>query len=86
MPEQSSQEFLRELDRKLWAAADKLRANLDAAVYKHAVLGLIFEVDPVFRTTGSGFLDGGQRGWVRPVRKACQGVWLDRPWWGRSWQ
>lgn len=42
MPAPSSQEFLRELDRKLWAAADKLRHNLDAAVYKHAVLGLIF--------------------------------------------
>jgi type I restriction enzyme M protein len=42
MSDQSSQEFLRELDRKLWAAADKLRANLDAAVYKHAVLGLVF--------------------------------------------
>jgi type I restriction enzyme M protein len=42
MSTQSSQEFLRELDRKLWAAADKLRASLDAAVYKHAVLGLIF--------------------------------------------
>ena len=37
-----SQRFLRELDKKLWSAADKLRANLDAAVYKHAVLGLIF--------------------------------------------
>ena len=42
MADQSSQQFLRELDKKLWAAADKLRANLDAAVYKHAVLGLIF--------------------------------------------
>ena len=37
-----SQTFLRELDKKLWTAADKLRSNLDAAVYKHAVLGLIF--------------------------------------------
>ncbi len=37
-----SQQFLRELDKKLWSAADRLRANLDAAVYKHAVLGLIF--------------------------------------------
>jgi type I restriction enzyme M protein len=37
-----SQTFLRELDRKLWTAADKLRSSLDAAVYKHAVLGLIF--------------------------------------------
>lgn len=42
MPDSSSQQFLRELDKKLWTAADRLRANLDAAVYKHAVLGLIF--------------------------------------------
>src|SRR5258705_7317917 len=26
----------------LWAAADKLRGNLDAAEYKHVVLGVIF--------------------------------------------
>ncbi len=37
-----SRPFLRDLDKKLWSAADRLRANLDAAVYKHAVLGLIF--------------------------------------------
>ena len=36
------QAFLKTLDAKLWAAADKLRNNLDAAQYKHAVLGLIF--------------------------------------------
>jgi len=30
------------LERKLWAAADKLRSNMDAAEYKHVVLGLIF--------------------------------------------
>ncbi|NBC24902.1 MAG: hypothetical protein GVX78_04725 [Bacteroidetes bacterium] len=36
------QEFLKALDKKLWSAADKLRNNLDAAVYKHVVLGLIF--------------------------------------------
>ena len=42
MPPSDSQTFLRELDKKLWTAADKLRSNLDAAVYKHAVLGLIF--------------------------------------------
>ena len=35
-------QFLKDLDRKLWTAADKLRSNLDAAFYKHAVLGLIF--------------------------------------------
>lgn len=42
MPHSDSQTFLRELDKKLWTAADRLRSNLDAAVYKHAVLGLIF--------------------------------------------
>lgn len=42
MSESNSQQFLRELDKKLWTAADRLRSNLDAAVYKHAVLGLIF--------------------------------------------
>ncbi|MDP3999808.1 MAG: class I SAM-dependent DNA methyltransferase, partial [bacterium] len=30
------------LEVKLWAAADKLRSNMDAAEYKHVVLGLIF--------------------------------------------
>ena len=37
-----SQQFLNDLDEKLWKAADRLRDSLDAAVYKHAVLGLIF--------------------------------------------
>jgi type I restriction enzyme M protein len=36
------QQFLKELDTQLWKAADKLRSNLDAANYKHVVLGLIF--------------------------------------------
>ena len=30
------------LESKLWATADKLRSHLDAADYKHVVLGLIF--------------------------------------------
>jgi type I restriction enzyme M protein len=29
-------------EQKLWAAADALRNNMDAAEYKHVVLGLIF--------------------------------------------
>lgn len=29
-------------EEKLWTAADKLRSNMDAAEYKHVVLGLIF--------------------------------------------
>lgn len=31
-----------ELEKTLWAAADKMRSNMDAAEYKHVVLGLIF--------------------------------------------
>ena len=30
------------LETQLWKAADKLRKNIDAAEYKHVVLGLIF--------------------------------------------
>ena len=30
------------LEKRLWSAADKLRSNMDAAEYKHVVLGLIF--------------------------------------------
>ena len=41
-PSSAEQAFLDDLDKKLWNAADRLRSNLDAAVYKHAVLGLIF--------------------------------------------
>lgn len=33
---------LNTLERTLWATADKLRNNMDAAEYKHVVLGLIF--------------------------------------------
>lgn len=31
-----------DLENKLWSAADKLRGHMDAAEYKHVVLGLIF--------------------------------------------
>jgi type I restriction enzyme M protein len=33
---------VRSLEATLWAAADKLRGHMDAAEYKHVVLGLIF--------------------------------------------
>ncbi|THA15545.1 SAM-dependent DNA methyltransferase, partial [Rodentibacter pneumotropicus] len=39
---QTQQAFLNDLDEKLWSAADRLRQQLDAANYKHIVLGLIF--------------------------------------------
>jgi type I restriction enzyme M protein len=34
--------MLEDIKKTLWATADKLRVNLDAADYKHLVLGLIF--------------------------------------------
>ena len=38
----NEQLFFNDLEKKLWTAADKLRSSLDASVYKHVVLGLIF--------------------------------------------
>ncbi len=38
----SKDDSLKELQKKLWQLADKLRSNMDAAEYKHVVLGLIF--------------------------------------------
>ena len=38
-PKESKEE---PLEKQLWKAADKLRKNIDAAEYKHVVLGLIF--------------------------------------------
>lgn len=34
--------MIEDIKKTLWATADKLRANMDAAEYKHLVLGLIF--------------------------------------------
>ena len=33
---------MRDLERQLWAAADKLRGNISSSDYKYVVLGLIF--------------------------------------------
>lgn len=41
MPKQSTPPS-EPLEKQLWKAADKLRKNIDAAEYKHVVLGLIF--------------------------------------------
>lgn len=35
-------EFLKELEKTLWTSANKLLPALDAAIYKHVMLGLIF--------------------------------------------
>lgn len=42
MAKQKSTEQDEPLEKKLWKTADKLRKNMDAAEYKHVVLGLIF--------------------------------------------
>lgn len=39
--EKKTQSF-KDIEKKLWLAADKLRNSMDAADYKHVVLGLIF--------------------------------------------
>ena len=36
------QQFLQDLEKKLWRSANKLLPSLDAAVYKHVVLGMVF--------------------------------------------
>jgi type I restriction enzyme M protein len=33
---------IQELEKNLWAAADKLRGNISSSDYKYVVLGLIF--------------------------------------------
>jgi type I restriction enzyme M protein len=38
----AQQRFLNDLDKRLWTAADKLRANLNPSDYMHVVLGLVF--------------------------------------------
>ncbi|MGW0079875.1 class I SAM-dependent DNA methyltransferase [Streptomyces cellulosae] len=38
----TTSDALQEIESNLWKAADKLRGSLDAAAYKHVVLGLIF--------------------------------------------
>lgn len=40
--ERFTDHMLEDIKKTLWATADKLRANVDAAEYKHLVLGLIF--------------------------------------------
>ncbi len=38
----TEQKFLKDLEKKLWTSANKLLPSLDAAVYKHVVLGMVF--------------------------------------------
>ena len=38
----TEQQFFSDLEKKLWTSANKLLPSLDAAVYKHIILGLVF--------------------------------------------
>jgi type I restriction enzyme M protein len=42
VPPRKKKEEAKGLEASLWEAADRLRSNMDAAEYKHVVLGLIF--------------------------------------------
>ena len=42
MTSNQEQEFLNNLEKKLWTSANKLLPSLDAAQYKHVMLGLVF--------------------------------------------
>ncbi len=42
MTDAEEQQFLNDLEKKLWTSANKLLPSLDASQYKHVMLGLIF--------------------------------------------
>lgn len=42
MTSSEEQQFLNELEKKLWTSANKLLPSLDASQYKHVMLGLVF--------------------------------------------
>ena len=42
MPRTKKEAVAEPIETQLWKAADKLRKNIDAAEYKHVVLGLVF--------------------------------------------
>ena len=59
-----------DFEKKLWKSADKMRSNMDAAEYKHVVLGLIFlkyisdtfnEVHTILETQKEDFSDPEDR-------------------------
>ena len=67
MPPRKKQEQAQGLEASLWEAADRLRSNMDAAEYKHVVLGLIFlkYVSDVFARRQRRPGSGGQRPGLR---------------------
>lgn len=58
-------------EKKLWAAADKLRGNMDPSEYKHVVLGLIF-----LKYISDSFEDTYQS--IKSDKDAFDGEWEDK--------
>ena len=60
MAKKKKEEQEEPLEKKLWKAADKLRKNMDAAEYKHVVLGLIFlkYIEDAFNELYNKFKEG----------------------------
>lgn len=58
-------------EKKLWAAADKMRNNMDPAEYKHVVLGLIF-----LKYISDSFEDIYQA--IKADKDAFDGEWEDK--------
>lgn len=69
MAKQKKQTPEEPLEKKLWQAANKLRKNMDAAEYKHVVLGLIFlkYISDAFEELHATILKGeGDYQWADP--------------------
>jgi type I restriction enzyme M protein len=85
------QQFLNDLDKKLWTAANKLLPMLDAAVYKHVVLGLIFlkyvsdafkerraELDSAFRNPAHDYYLGADANDLIPAELEARDYYLEK--------
>lgn len=72
----------RSLEAALWDAANQLRSNMDAAEYKHVVLGLIFlkYISDVFtrRRELAALVDDESSDWCMPTAEANTSVLADR--------
>ena len=82
-PRQKKPEVEKSLEATLWEAADRLRSRVDAAEYKHVVLGLIFlkYVSDVFtkrREELERLVDDPDSDYFMPTDEAKQSVLEDR--------
>lgn len=64
-----------ELERTLWAAADKMRSNMDSAEYKHIVLGLI-SIKYIFDWGGERLRDDKRWQYGMPLAGNANFTWV----------